>query len=1138
MLFRSLVDIIEKAFVESKAYKVAELVDTIVDHTGGYGEVDPHDTTTEKLLRNCFDSIYAYWLKQGYQGTAGDLKDLLYRYCHRANKFMLFAGTDSDSVTTVRVVADYLKLMHDVRVNSYDPISLFAYSEKAGRWSGHISGMQIRSDSDASDLRADLLAIKDLTLLDFLSVYEKALAGEDQDYTDDDHRFLEVYDNALYNRQDEEYTDDTYSFVAAYLENLGSIDIISSDLVYYLGTDSGDLYAEYMDALNGGLVNLPYWNNVLPSIEDVPDELTAAYEFLKYYENNLDDSLNNLPQGTAVYSNTDIRSTADISNILSLYEDLTYGYAAAYGAYVKEDVSLYKDVERLIGNSTADLINAYNVGLDTGLTGLSGWNGYFPDASEVTGLDTDTTSFKDVYMQYLDEAHHNLPDYKLFFSTDITDNQWLAIVEELMDSEDPDISELTANLLTEYENNLDDGLFGLFGYSGSTGIPSSIEDFLETLNWYTVSTSEEDIAEDNQFSEDLSAIDDEHIDFVTVYNNALLGIGNVQMTDPYFFVNIYETALNAPDEEAIEIDPETMTLRDVYMRAVNYSYNKLPHIFLVFTDQTTYAPYIELVAYYMGILGDLFTGIQWPSFESALEEDAQQSIIDELDPEDPWADKRLVSVDDSHPTLLPQDNGPIWYQWHLSVPAYLDGAHISIAIDATRTGALKYRYSDVTGEWSSFSGKIDVDRSVVTERYRDIADYSNIYTYRYLLPVSIERILTASQKSTGIDTIEYDFRVEFGANTDPVIIEDIITTIDAREILTDARGKDTELYAQIPHTALWNKYFSPVNTVPVATFSWYQYISALDRSGDVSWFRESGSFYIAAQVYPNILNTSLNTFSTSVKTTYFRVEKDDANYFEIYSVCTGQFAEPYPSDTSTLVKLEELHFGVAAVKNNHVTQLETEDLYPTNRAIYKLYIAYDLTTTTFNILCQTDASLPGSVDNAEDIAGFDQDDVDALLNDPTADVDLVSRYMTGLGTGLIGLPTYTGSLPAITSVPDSVAYSYVFTEYYNRYFDVQVNTLPSSGIDYTTITEPDPDRKMMYRNTDGTYSIYVSDTVEGITFTGDSRFTAQSWIVPVRADISTCTGLHELVYYPNIIEDSGTLMALIHTDLSAVPYIE
>ena len=104
-----LVDIIENALQVSKAYKVTEILDTIIAHMKGYGTSDPHETQMDQMTETVIDRIYEYWLGQCFNGTPDDLRDHLYAYFQYANKLTTFIAQQPTTITKVKAAWDALK---------------------------------------------------------------------------------------------------------------------------------------------------------------------------------------------------------------------------------------------------------------------------------------------------------------------------------------------------------------------------------------------------------------------------------------------------------------------------------------------------------------------------------------------------------------------------------------------------------------------------------------------------------------------------------------------------------------------------------------------------------------------------------------------------------------------------------------------------------------------------------------------------------------------------------------------------------------------------------------------------------------------------------------------------------------------
>lgn len=142
-----IVDILDNIFLKSKASKINEILEQILEHTKDNQESDPHGLSKDSLSENVLDKIYEFWLNRGNNGSLDDLKEIIYRFIKYANELNIL-NNDNDNYLTVsaKEVYEYLKNNHDVVVNSYEPISLISISEKEHNWSGELSGVEIQTN--------------------------------------------------------------------------------------------------------------------------------------------------------------------------------------------------------------------------------------------------------------------------------------------------------------------------------------------------------------------------------------------------------------------------------------------------------------------------------------------------------------------------------------------------------------------------------------------------------------------------------------------------------------------------------------------------------------------------------------------------------------------------------------------------------------------------------------------------------------------------------------------------------------------------------------------------------------------------------------------------------------------------------
>ena len=142
-----IVDILDNIFLKSKASKINEILEQILEHTKDIQESDPHGLSKDSLSENVLDKIYEFWLNRGNNGSLDDLKEIIYRFIKYANELNIL-NNDNDNYLTVsaKEVYEYLKNNHDVVINSYEPISLISISEKEHNWSGELSGVEIQTN--------------------------------------------------------------------------------------------------------------------------------------------------------------------------------------------------------------------------------------------------------------------------------------------------------------------------------------------------------------------------------------------------------------------------------------------------------------------------------------------------------------------------------------------------------------------------------------------------------------------------------------------------------------------------------------------------------------------------------------------------------------------------------------------------------------------------------------------------------------------------------------------------------------------------------------------------------------------------------------------------------------------------------
>lgn len=142
-----IVDILNNIFLKSKASKINEILEQILEHTKDNQESDPHGLSKDSLSENVLDKIYEFWLNRGNNGSLDDLKEIIYRFIKYANELNILNNDNNNYLTiSAKEIYEYLKNNHDDVINSYELISLISISEKEHNWSGELSGVEIQTN--------------------------------------------------------------------------------------------------------------------------------------------------------------------------------------------------------------------------------------------------------------------------------------------------------------------------------------------------------------------------------------------------------------------------------------------------------------------------------------------------------------------------------------------------------------------------------------------------------------------------------------------------------------------------------------------------------------------------------------------------------------------------------------------------------------------------------------------------------------------------------------------------------------------------------------------------------------------------------------------------------------------------------
>ena len=1155
-----LVDIIDRLYRDADIDTITQLYDLIFAHTAGYGVVDPHETTTAVMEHGVIDSVYAYWLKRGYTGTMGDFKDTLYRYCQRANKYMLFTGLSDSSVTTVRVVDDYIQSFHDRKVNEYGSSAIFAFSEKAARWSGLLSGLQIRSSED-SGFAEELLAIYDPdgTLLDFVGIYDRALDGDTTlQETEDDYQFVETYDRAWNLQADETYSEDYYKWVNTYLIELGefTFDIALDDILSAFGAGPyTDLVSEYHSGLADGLYGLPV-DTSLPEATELDEEAYGTYAFTDQYQEYLGDALSGLPSssGTVSYGEEIGLDDSAASGILSLYTDSTYGFRDAYYRYYASLVSTETQATELLGETIdEDLAALYDTALSTGLNGLPGWSGLLPDRAELADIDTDVNSLVDVYMHYLDDNYLNLPGgYTPVFDAEYTLDD--DIVDVYMQALGDEFTTAYAYL---FEST---GTSGVVGQETTQDVQEIIADTLANEDpWSTkalVSRSDDVLTIAPNSNGDVwyqwrvsvpKRLVGSTIDIsVTASRHGVLEYRVANFTKAW---TTFSGKLDVDSSSMVtsaDDPPLTSDFSDIHdyryllpLDIENTLVNRTP-------EEINSIEYDFRVSFgsnsNVTVISDIVTVID---ARKVLTDDplvgTEEIVADEILELDDRANNDIGFVEIYNNAL----NGT-------SIASYTeDPEHFVDLYNSSLTGSLNdlmtvYTdsledaleglpgYDGILPSASAVSG-LDIETTTLTDVYftyldsgmaslpSDISpeyvdDYSttdellSVYLHAYDGTALSHQSVTAAERESELATIEATYAVSD-------LDDDSLDYFDFENIEEEDTTHQTELYADIPHQAIWESFFVSRET-PTPTFAWYSAISSAYAGADVDWYTaERGSVLCTVQLYPDILAESDITFHTSVRQSLFRVESA-SSLLEVYSIITGSFTESTPADTSTMTDLESIQIGIYLRYSGRELNALSDDISGSYEHMCRLCLTYDGVQGSLHVYYPTpDTSMP---DSEMDPSIYDER-VNQLLDilDMDTTIDLVARYDTALDDGLLGLPGWYGVLPSSNELSGIDRDAVSIVDVYLQYLDGAYTGLPGGHTPTFSDSVYSINDDLLTVYTDAQTSTTSVDPISG-EVTGTQR-----WTIALPADIQTHLGVYEVVCYPTIL-DEETVRNLIY----------
>lgn len=81
------------------------------DHLVDYN--NPHNVQYDQLKTKVIEILYTQWLNEGYKGSLETFTDLLFRYLEFATWEDMIAGQSEEKITSVKLVADFIKLHND-----------------------------------------------------------------------------------------------------------------------------------------------------------------------------------------------------------------------------------------------------------------------------------------------------------------------------------------------------------------------------------------------------------------------------------------------------------------------------------------------------------------------------------------------------------------------------------------------------------------------------------------------------------------------------------------------------------------------------------------------------------------------------------------------------------------------------------------------------------------------------------------------------------------------------------------------------------------------------------------------------------------------------------------------------------------
>lgn len=182
----------------------------------------------------------------------------------------------------------------------------------------------------------------------------------------------------------------------------------------------------------------------------------------------------------------------------------------------------------------------------------------------------------------------------------------------------------------------------------------------------------------------------------------------------------------------------------------------------------------------------------------------------------------LISSDPDDPTrtILTKEapDATTSYICSVDVSPRFKSANIYVDVTSTTSISVDYRIGSQT-TWTPFTDKIFVDIYKQTLDTGEVVDILDPQTYRYRLPVELEKMLGSKLSLVDELNVTVEFRIlPTEASFDVYTINDVSIIVDGTDTISDDIYK-SEFYADYPHKTIIDKFINnDITTVPLSDY--------------------------------------------------------------------------------------------------------------------------------------------------------------------------------------------------------------------------------------------------------------------------------------------------------------------------------